>query len=521
MTLKIKKGMKILDCTLRDGGYYTEWDFSKEIVRLYIESLNQLPVDYIEIGYRSKPMVDYYGEFFYCPVYIMEQIRQQCSKKIAIMLNEKDVSETTAPELLKPTFGLIDMVRLAVDPKNFRRALKLAELINGMGFEVGFNVMYMSKWPSQKDFLNQLNEVDEKVEYFNMVDSYGGVYPNDVREIYNLVRSKTNVKIGFHGHNSLELGLINTLTAIDCGAEIVDTTITGMGRGAGNLKTELLLIALNAKRLLEFDFNMLSKVVDSFSNLQKEYQWGSNLPYMFSGANSLPQKEVMEWVGKRFYSFNSILRALTNQTKGIKDNQQFPSFELTTGKRTLKALIVGGGSSVVNHADAIIHFLNQHPDMVIIHASSKNSMVFQDVSNRQIFCLVGNEGHRMEDVFSGDVPQHTTCILPPYPRKMGTYIPKKLRKNSYELANVNFTDKYIDSHTAIALQATINLAASSIEIIGYDGYSNTLAGQKEQELFIENEYLFKKYLESFGTEIRSLTPTVYEQLEIDSIYSKI
>ena len=107
-----------------------------------------------------------------------------------------------------------------------------------------------------------------------------------------MVRSKTNVKLGFHGHNNLEMALANTLTAIDEGIDIVDATITGMGRGAGNLKTELLLTVLNAKGVLDFPYNELSKTVDDFTELQSHYEWGTNLPYMVSGANSLPQKQV-------------------------------------------------------------------------------------------------------------------------------------------------------------------------------------------------------------------------------------
>src|SRR5690606_15324869 len=143
-------------------------------------------------------------------------------------------------------------------------------------------------------------------------------------EIMNIVKSKTNVPLGFHGHNNLELGLINTLTAIENGVDIVDATITGMGRGAGNLKTELLLTALNANKNLPVDFNALSEVVDRFQELQLHYGWGTNLPYMVSGSNSLPQKDVMDWVSNGTISFNSIIRALQNQKAGITDNEKFP-----------------------------------------------------------------------------------------------------------------------------------------------------------------------------------------------------
>ena len=136
---------KILDCTLRDGGYYTNWDFNKELVNTYIQSFNELPVDYLEIGYRSNPMKGYLGEYFYSPLYVMEGLKNSSNKKLVIILDEKDVRPEQVNELLKPCVGLIDMVRIAIDPQNFKRALALAVAIKLLGFEVGFNVMYMSK----------------------------------------------------------------------------------------------------------------------------------------------------------------------------------------------------------------------------------------------------------------------------------------------------------------------------------------------------------------------------------------
>lgn len=98
------------------------------------------------------------------------------------------------------------------------------------------------------------------------------------------------------------MGLVNTLTAIACGADYVDATVLGMGRGAGNLNMELLLTYLN-KEGLEVDFNVLSDVITAFQPLLERYKWGTNLPYMISGANSFPQKEVMEWVSNRAYHY--------------------------------------------------------------------------------------------------------------------------------------------------------------------------------------------------------------------------
>jgi len=83
--------------------------------------------------------------------------------------------------------------------------------------------------------------------------------------------------------------------------------------------------------------------------------------------------------------------------------------------------------------------LHLNKDIVVVHASSKNALTFEGIQNKQIFCLVGNEGHRMEEVFKGDLPLDALCVLPPSPRKMGTYIPSSLADKSVELNQETFS----------------------------------------------------------------------------------
>ena len=199
----------ILDCTFRDGGYYTDWDFSRDIVNSYLMGMNKLPIDYLELGYRNNPEKEYLGEFGYCPVYLLKQIRELSQKKLAVMLNEKSTKVEDLAQLTKPINGLVDMIRLAVDPKNLLRAITLAKAIKKQGFEVGFNIMYMSKWDQYKDFYENLPEINGVVDIMNMVDSFGGVMPKEVEEIIKKLRQILTCKIGFHGHNNLEMALIN------------------------------------------------------------------------------------------------------------------------------------------------------------------------------------------------------------------------------------------------------------------------------------------------------------------------
>lgn len=505
--------MKILDCTLRDGGYYTSWDFPSQIVDSYVEAMNRLPIDYLEVGYRNNPSKEYLGEFGYSPVSTLQHIRKKCTKKIAVMLNEKSTRPENLEKLLGTIRGLVDMIRIAVDPSNFDRALGLAKDIKAMGFEVGFNTMYMSKWKEYDGFLDKLGGLNGVVDLFCMVDSFGGIFPEEVIHIYEEVKSKTNVPIGFHGHNNLQLGLVNTLTAIGCGVDYVDATILGMGRGAGNLNMELLLAALN-KKGLDVDFNVLGDVISSFMPLYDKFQWGTNLPYMLSGANSMPQKDVMEWVANRAYSFNCIVRALNNKKNQIKDNARYPLFDAPSSD---KALIVGGGNSCVEHQQAIKRYAQLSPNMPIIFVTARHAAIYNGLPNPKYYCLVGNEAKRMSKNISGK-DFNGTCLLAPYPRVMGTEVPVYAENQTYELEAITFTSSYLDSCTTIALQAAIAMGAKEINIVGYDGYKGEVLSEKEMELSNENRVLFEDIVSIDGIKVRSLTPTLYKSLCIESIY---
>ncbi|MBS5528127.1 MAG: aldolase catalytic domain-containing protein [Prevotella sp.] len=510
--------MKILDCTLRDGGYYTNWNFNAQLVDAYIEAMNLLPVDYLEVGYRNNPNEDYLGKFGYTPVSVLKHLRNTCRKKIAVMLNEKSTTTEDLSQLLEPIQGLADMVRLAVDPKNIDRAIILAAAVKAMGFEVGFNVMYMSKWSEMEGFLPKLSAIDDIADLFCMVDSFGGIRPDEVKTILAEVRKYTKVPIGFHGHDNLQLGLINTVTAIDNGIDFVDATITGMGRGAGNLKMELLLTYLNKYNKLDVDFNVLGDVITVFSPLLEKYHWGTNLPYMLSGANNIPQKEVMDWVTNRVYSFNSIVRALNNRKNNAEDNAKYPV--LTVEKKFRQVIIIGGGFNAIEHKDAIKEFVSARPNTAMIFATARHAKEYIDVKVPKFYCLVGSEGHRLtrnigKEHFQG------ICILPPYPRTMGTEVPDYAKNHTLELRDIDFTEQYKDSVTTIALQLAMTLTDSNIYVIGYDGYPGNVLSEKEMALTNENKAIFYAYNKTGRKQLKSLTPSIYKELKVESVYQFI
>ena len=512
------KQFRIFDATLRDGGYYTDWDFDNETVDAYIKAMNALPIDYLELGYRNNPSKEYLGKYGYCPVNVLKHIRATCTKKLDVMLNEKSTKPEDLDNLVKPLVGIVDMIRIAIDPKNYDRAVVLAKSVKDLGFEVGFNCMYMSRWLTDyPDFLKKLNQINGVADLFCMVDSFGGMTPKELTTIVKEVRVNTTVPVGFHGHNNLQLGLINTLTAIDLGLEYVDCTVLGMGRGAGNLNTELLLTVLNAQHGLEVDFNVLGDVITAFTPLYEKYRWGTQLPYMISGANSIPQKEVMELVTNRVYSFDSIVRGLQNRKDKVQDNAKYP---ILSEKHFENVIIIGGGHSPVEHLDGIIDFIKQSKNIALVFATARHAGKFLDVDVPQYYCLLGREAKRLKANVSAE-HFNATCVLPPYPRKLGTDVPEYAEKVTYELSKIEFTTEYQDSCTTLAIQTALNICKGNIYIVGYDGYPGSVLSEKEVALSNENMALLQDYEKFTGKKMKSLTPSLYPELEVESIYQFI
>jgi len=502
--MSVANEVKLLDCTLRDGGYYTNWDFDKNLVQDYFKLINNLPVEYIEVGYRSKNKDEYLGEFFYLPISTLKTIKKYTNKKLSIMLNAKDCDNIDIKSLLEDIKDYVSLVRIATDPNKMEFSIKLAKEIKMIGFEVAINVMYISKLDKEHQFFNYLNEIEKHIDTLNLVDSYGSIYPEELEKLIFCIKQKTNIALGFHGHNNLELAFINTLKALECGVESFDSTILGMGRGAGNLKTELILNYLKSKQNVEVDLNKLGKLTELFKPLQEKYKWGTNLAYMVSGSYSLPQKDVMEALEIERYSLSGIVNQLKNDN-GI----QLPIF--VEEKKFESCLLVGGGNSIKEHFGAIKEFLNRNEQCLVIHSTSKYINLSDSIKNTQYFAIAGDELLKVEN--SNCIDKY---ILEPSPRKVEHKIDDD--SNFYELEKIEFIDKYSDSPLTLSLQIALNLKAKKIFLVGFDGY-NELKSKKELYLMHENQEIIDRFM--LQKELVSLTNTKYKHVKQKSIYGMI
>lgn len=514
------KHISIVDCTLRDGGYYTNWDFPDLLVERYLRAMNVLPIDYIELGYRSLDTSAYYGEYNYLPKCVLEKCHKWCpDKKKAVMVNLKEVDEERVLPLLNHLSEYVHLIRLATRPDDIEKAVRVARVIKKYGLEVAVNVMYMSTWVENPAFAKSLEQADDIVDYLIMVDSYGSVYPYQIENCITGIKRYYKGKIGFHGHNNMELAFANTLAAITGGVDLADATITGMGRGAGNLRMELLLTYCS-KQDSSVSLNALMETVADFEALRKQYEWGTNLPYMISGCNSLPQKDIMEWITKRRYSTASIIQRLQAHIQpSLGQAIHYPAMPETDAPAGM-TILIGGGESIVMHQQSILALIEQQQCPVrLIFSSTKHLSLFNTVPNQtqRYIYLVGIEGKRLEKQ-SDAIRSTDRLIVTLSDHSNETYIPSSLKSSVYSLPQEETdasAEDFKESPLYVSFRIAEQIHTSQIYLLGYDGYDFT-QGDKNS-LMEETQAVIDFYRQKCS--FHSLLPTKYRHLQEKSLYS--
>jgi 4-hydroxy 2-oxovalerate aldolase len=416
--------------------------------------------------------------------------------------------------------GVVDMVRFAIAPKRLGAAVELAEACDALGFQVGLNVMYLNTYVDSAKVLEPL--VSAKAAVVALVDSYGGCTPSEVGRAVAAARDLLPQPIGFHGHDNISLAFANSVAALEAGASVVDATVQGMGRGAGNTKTELMAAFFSAKRKQPVDFSTLSATVEQFGALQKQYGWGTNLAYMVSGLEGLPQADVMDWLGTRRYSMASIVAALRQQGSGQTDDRVFPTLAGSDLYRTVAGrpvLIVGGGESVALHIDALRQFVISQ-NAVVIHSTTRRAELFDTLPGVQIYCLAGQEIVRLSGERAKILSREDRYIVTQEaPRLPGAVPPGG---NVFQVANwapVDARNKLgpiaDEPPLDLAFSAAEGMVASTVYLAGFDGYQDASLADQHNARDVQTA-LDQARLRWAGR-VSAVTPTLYA-VETTSVY---
>jgi len=237
--------IKLLDCTIRDGGLINKWQFSDELVRATYQAVCEAGVDYMEIGYKaSDDMFDpkEYGKWRFCREDDVRKVLDglELKSKLSCMV---DIGRVRDEDILSAEQSIFDMMRVACYIKDVDKGIALANQILDKGYkDVTLNLMAVST-NLEKDIDEALSQISQtEIPYVYLVDSFGSFYCEDITFLtQKYLRALPGKTIGIHCHNNRQLAFGNTIQAIIEGSNILDGSVYGIGRGAGNCTLELLL----------------------------------------------------------------------------------------------------------------------------------------------------------------------------------------------------------------------------------------------------------------------------------------
>ena len=529
---------KIIDCTLRDGGYYNNWDFKDNLVQAYLDCMNELNIDFVEIGFRSLINNGFKGAFAYSTDSFIESLSIPNDLKIGVMVNASELfsNEYTPEDAVNMLFqhsskSPVELVRFACHIYEFEKTLPLCNVLKDMGYEVGINLMQISEAETAKviSLGKAASKYNLDVLYF--ADSLGSLSPDDVSNIIRSLRSGWKGPLGIHTHDNMNLALANTHSAINSGATWIDSTVTGMGRGPGNAKTEFTSLEFSNND----NSNGLKKLSELLQNyflpLQKNYGWGTNHFYYLAGKFKIHPTYIQEMLNDERYEDEDILSLIEHLR--VVGGKKFNHRVMETGRlifqseasgswnpRSLIAnnnvLIIGSGPSTTEHKQGIEAFIKKSKPFVI--ALNTSPSIDESLIGLRAAC------HPMRIV--ADIKQYKQFSQPlAIPLSQ---LPLELQNL---LADIDIVDYGISIEEGIfsfsehkcslplPLVIAYSLAiasmggAKNIYLAGMDGYSADDLRSSEMKEILELYSSNKK-----SVPLISITPTKYD-IESSSVYA--
>lgn len=285
--------MKLLDCTLRDGGYVNNWEFTENSFYQIANGLQEAGVDVIELGLIGSGPADGGFRTKFPDLEQLPKISRikNCKSIFTVMLTYSEVKHMQIPNRRE---GDVEGIRIAYFKSEYQQAIQLAKEIREKGYLVFLQAMATSLYqPDElKDMLERINDLHPYAFY--MVDSFGVMYPSDVISMFEMIHPLllSDIQLGFHAHNNMQMALANAIAFIEKGLLLrdicVDASIYGMGRGAGNVNMELLMEYMNKKQNTAYHpSQILHLYQDVLSSDYQTYYWGYSPEYFLTAKENI------------------------------------------------------------------------------------------------------------------------------------------------------------------------------------------------------------------------------------------
>ena len=521
--------MQILDCTLRDGGYINDFRFGQNGIKKIISQLTLAGIDIVECGFLED------GEYDEeCSVYNrVEQIAEllPSDHRNTMYVAMACYGEYDISQLSDYDGKTIDGIRVTFHYNEVDEALEYCKAIIAKGYKVFVQPVGTSSYTDEQLF-NLVKNVNELQPYaFYLVDTLGLMLKDDILRFYYLINQNLNPSIhfGFHSHNNLQMSYSNSQVLAELNSKRIislDASVNGMGRGAGNLNTELIAYYLNSKER-RYEVEPILEVVDEYINkIHEQFTWGYDVPHYLAAINGCHPNYAAFLMGKQTLTvknIGTILRMIEPEKRSLFNKQvaeskyrEFQEREIDDTQTLTKlrndisgrnVLILGPGASIKTYNDKIAKVIKKE-DCVTISVSfvpDEFDCDYTFLSNLKRYNTTFNPNNRNIKLI------HTSNIA--------VDDDESLVVNYSEL--INEDDVIMDNTAMMLLNLLIRLMPKKVYLAGLDGYDvgmnnyyldRLVLPQEAERMVAMNKSITAKIEDLRQTlDIEFVTPSKYNQ----------
>ena len=522
------KRIELLDCTLRDGAYIVNAEFGENAIKGIIANLQNAHVDVIECGWLKDTPHKPGTSFFHLPD-DLKQYMTGPKNKYSTYVMMIDYNRYDCSQLPQCDGETIDAIRVVFPKDKVAEGVALVDVIRNKGYKVYLQAANTLGY-SDAELLQLVEAVNAvKPEGLSIVDTFGAMYPNDLMRIMTLVNNNLDkdIKLGFHSHNNQQLSyalsmqFINDMMRMSNRTIVIDSSLCGMGRGAGNTNTELITQYINNFYEGNYDLNVIMDTIDVYmTKFMEENSWGYSIPYSIAGmygchvnnvaylldthrTRSKDMRIIFETLSKDMriqYDYDNLEKTYNDyMNKEVNDSEALAKLrEKFSGKTILTVL---PGASSVKEMDKIKEVISKE-DVVVVGINSVLSGYDYD-------CLFFSNATKYEyskdnyaDAFNSTLKITASNI--------------KVEGSDNELI-VNYNDlqkrdwKYYDNSMIVFLRLMAAVQPAKVLVAGFDGYlehNNYAPGALEPNLSTEEYDVLQKEIMEMLSDCTKSNPNI-------------
>ena len=385
------KNVELLDCTLRDGGYVNDWEFGHDNLVILFERLVSSDVDYIEIGFMDDRRKFDENRSIAPGSAAMSRLYEGLDKKNAFVVGMIDYGTCDISLVQPQTETIMDGIRVIFKKQKMHDAIDYMKQIKALGYKVFCQAVSITSYDDNEleELINLVNDLDPYA--FSLVDTYGLLHKEQLMHYYNFANVHLNedIRLGYHAHNNFQLAFANCVELIESADDsrkiLIDGTLYGMGKSAGNAPIELLANYMNSHLNKHYHVNQMLEAIDvTIMDIYKRIPWGYNMKFFVSASNDCHPNYVTYLMDKKklsMSSINHILAKLEGGKKLLYDQDYIESlylqyqnrecddamdFDALKGQLTEKdILLLAPGKRIYSEKDKVETYITDHKPVII------------------------------------------------------------------------------------------------------------------------------------------------------------